>query len=172
MDVFLPWYLIAAIFNCWDNSTGRASMALWTHHWPRSRLCWDLPALCGGTEQGCSQGLVCSLCFLSLATFLSVQPWQDPHVPRQHGLLSVCCGILWETQLRVRAKQSLPSCIYRGANRVAMMPGNQNKSNSQLLPVAESSAVSGTTEMIPCLSRDCFPSCVGATAGKQVNSQK
>lgn len=53
-----------------------------------------------------------------------------------------------------------------------MTPGNQNKSNSQLLPVPESSAVSGTEEMIPCLSRDCFPSCVGTTAGKQVSSHK
>lgn len=68
--------------------------------------------------------------------------------------------------------QTDPSQLYRGGNRVTMMPGNQNKSNSQLLPVAESSAVSGTEEMIACLSRDCFPSCVGTTTGKQVNSHK
>lgn len=109
MDVSLPWYLIAAIFNCRDKSTGRASRALWTHHWPRSWLCWDLPALCSGTDQGCSQGVVCSLCSLSLATFLSVQSWQDPHVPRQHRLVSVFCGVLWEIQLSVRNKQTLPS---------------------------------------------------------------
>lgn len=53
-----------------------------------------------------------------------------------------------------------------------MMTGNQNKSNSQLLPVAESLAVSGTEEMITCLLRDSFPSYVGKTAGKQVNSHK
>lgn len=159
MDVFLPWYLIAAIFECWDKSTGRASTALWTHHWPRSRLCWDLPALWSGTDQGCSQGIVCSLCSLSLATFLNV-----PHVPSQ------CLLWGWVGNPALWKDQTLPS--YRGGNRVAMMPGNQNKSNSQLLPVAESSAVSGTEEMMPCLSQGCFPSCVGTTAGTQVSSHK
>lgn len=53
-----------------------------------------------------------------------------------------------------------------------MMTSNQNKSNSQLLPVDESSAVSGTEEMIACLLRDSFPPCVGTRAGKQVNSHK
>ena len=66
----------------------------------------------------------------------------------------------------------LPSCNYLAGSRAAMMTGNQNKSNSQLLPVAESWAVSGTEEIIACLSRDSFPSCVGTTEGKQVISHK
>lgn len=62
-------------------------MALWTHHWPRSQPCWDLPAPCNGTDQGwkvygCSCGVVRSLCALSLATLLHGQSWQYPHNPQ------------------------------------------------------------------------------------------
>lgn len=107
MDILLPWYLIPAIFKCWDNSTGRVSMALWPHHWPRSQLCWDSPDPCNGTDQGWKAAVA------GLSALCVPYPW--PHscmaspgsthtIPSQNHPVSLCFGITWEIQLCARNK--------------------------------------------------------------------
>lgn len=129
---------------------------------------WDAPALCNRTIQGW-KGYSC-ICEAICSLYHAPHPYLYSCLPSSG---SVYWSLLqdWVGNTTQRKDQVVPFPVTAGS-RVAMTTGNWNKSNSPLLPVAESLAVSVTEEMIVCLSWEILPSCVGATVSKEVSSHQ
>lgn len=142
-------------------------MALWTHPWHRFQLAGMRQLYAIGPFRA-GRGIAAFVRPSALCTMLPILIC-TPACPALAASTGLCYRIGWEIQLSARTKL-FPSQL--AGSRVAMTTGNWNKSNSPLLPVAESLAVSVTEEMIVCLSWEILPSCVGATVSKEVSSHQ